>query len=337
MKFDDHSGLPIITPSDIGFQGGETYVEGVSAWVKNNKDHIVKMVSRRGGVIFRHFDFSDHLDFEHMANALPGKPMQNYRGGAVKRSRLSSNVFNSTELTRLYQLNIHHEMAYQPHYPDIVCFFCEQPARKGGETTLCDSREVAKNLGEESAAVLKEKGIRYVRTFQDRRLFRETIKAVNPVYVHLTWQDAFGTETPDEVEAWCQKESIGYEWRPNGDLALITNLPAFVEHPLTGEICFCNQIHSQHFNRRNFGSLVYGFRKWKYRSEADMPNQAYLGDGSRIPESVVTEIMDLTDSNTRYISWKKGDLLVVDNRVLGHGRRAYSGSRKVRVVMKKGV
>lgn len=40
----------------------------------------------------------------------------------------------------------HAEMGYVPFRPDVAWFYCERPARKGGETTIYDGIEVLKRL-----------------------------------------------------------------------------------------------------------------------------------------------------------------------------------------------
>jgi alpha-ketoglutarate-dependent taurine dioxygenase len=44
-------------------------------------------------------------------------------------------------------------------------------------------------------------------------------------------------------------------------------------------------------------------------------------------------ILDAIEKNTVSFPWRRGDLMVVDNRLVGHGRNPYSGDRRVLVTM----
>jgi alpha-ketoglutarate-dependent taurine dioxygenase len=59
----------------------------------------------------------------------------------------------------------HAEMGYVPFRPDVAWFYCERPAREGGETTVYDGVEVLNQLKTETR-----------RLFEDKRiLFRSSI------------------------------------------------------------------------------------------------------------------------------------------------------------------
>ena len=53
----------------------------------------------------------------------------------------------------------HAEMGYVPFRPDMAWFYCEQPARKGGETTIYDGVEVLKRLRPDTRKLFEQKRI----------------------------------------------------------------------------------------------------------------------------------------------------------------------------------
>jgi len=120
-----------------------------------------------------------------------------------------------------------------------------------------------------------------------------------------------------------------HDWRPNGDLRVIDDLPAIVNHPITGEPSWFNQVVIQHFNRRNYGPIVYGFRRLLYRD----PSGLLFGDGSPISRDEIHHVMDITERHTVTFPWQAGDVLVLDNRLAAHGRNPYRGERKVYIAM----
>jgi alpha-ketoglutarate-dependent taurine dioxygenase len=58
-----------------------------------------------------------------------------------------------------------------------------------------------------------------------------------------------------------------------------------------------------------------------------------FGDGHRIEETMLYEIRQAFDEEAVVFSWQKGDLLVLDNMLVAHGRRPYTGSRRILLAM----
>jgi alpha-ketoglutarate-dependent taurine dioxygenase len=62
---------------------------------------------------------------------------------------------------------LHGEMAYLPRInpqlgpPDIMWFYCERPAREGGETLVCDGARVVEALSAGTRALLERKRLKY--------------------------------------------------------------------------------------------------------------------------------------------------------------------------------
>jgi alpha-ketoglutarate-dependent taurine dioxygenase len=74
-------------------------------------------------------------------------------------------------------------------------------------------------------------------------------------------------------------------------------------------------------------SLLLSFR------EEDLPRNAYYGDGSRIEDDVLDEIRDVYQQEKVVFAWQEGDILMLDNMLMAHGRTPFIGQRKVLVGM----
>ncbi len=294
-----------------------------------------ELLLRAGAVLLRGLAIAGGDGFAAVARALGGRPME-YVGGNVPRTRVGAAVFTSTELDRRFRIQLHNELAYQRDYPDRIAFFCEQPSRTGGQTTIADCRLVLRDIDPAVVAVFERLGVRYVRTFQATRPRREAFKARFPLYYHQTWESAFGTRSQAEVEAACRALGMRFRWRDGGDLEVWNELPATIAHPRTGERIWFNQASNLHYNRRSLGRLVHLSRKLLYRSERDHPYQIYFGDGSRVRREQMDSIQDALDRHTTNVDWQRGDLLVLDNRLVAHGRAPYGGPRRVLVSMLRG-
>lgn len=305
--------------------------EGIK-WIRENRDDLVCRLYRHGAVLFRGFAVGGPDDMVKVIDQFGGEYMD-YVGGAVPRRRITHSVFNSTELTRLFKLRVHNEMAYQRDHPDFIFFYCDLPARAGGETILADMRKVYQDLRPDIVSRFMQRQIKHVRVFQTRRPLREFVKKVSPVHFHLTWEQVFRTTDVSEVEMHCRNLGLDYEWRMNGDLVVSNVMPPTRRHPATGETAWFNHAMLMHFNPIALGRVAYWSKKLIYPSEADVPYQAYYGDGSPIPIEDMAHAYEVTDRHVAAFPWRRGDLLMVDNRLVAHGRNPYRGKRRIMVAM----
>ncbi|HEY0697115.1 MAG TPA: TauD/TfdA family dioxygenase, partial [Micromonospora sp.] len=70
-------------------------------------------------------------------------------------------------------------------------------------------------------------------------------------------------------------------------------------------------------------------------SEEDLPRHAYCGDGSPITDEEFDLITAAFDPPTLAEPWETGDLLMIDNILVSHGRRPFKGDRRILVAMTK--
>ena len=67
--------------------------------------------------------------------------------------------------------------------------------------------------------------------------------------------------------------------------------------------------------------------------EEDLPYNTYYGDGTPIEDSVVAEIREAYRQERLEFPWRAGDILMLDNMLVAHGRNPYSPPRRVLVAM----
>jgi hypothetical protein len=67
--------------------------------------------------------------------------------------------------------------------------------------------------------------------------------------------------------------------------------------------------------------------------EAGLPRNVYYGDGGRISANEMAELVQTYEEGAVDVCWEQGDVLLVDNMLVAHGRRPYSGDRKIVVAM----
>jgi alpha-ketoglutarate-dependent taurine dioxygenase len=127
----------------------------------------------------------------------------------------------------------------------------------------------------------------------------------------------------------CAEEGMQCEWTTNG-LRISQLSPAVVVHPRTGETVFFNQIQLHHvfcLDDETRTALQQLF------SQEDMPRNVYFGDGNPIPDDTVAHLGELYEELCVEPPWEAGDMIVLDNMLVAHARRPFSGERKILVAM----
>lgn len=69
------------------------------------------------------------------------------------------------------------------------------------------------------------------------------------------------------------------------------------------------------------------------QDEEELPMFVKFGDGSPVSSEVVAHLRQTVDGQARKSPWQQGDLLLVGNVLVCHGRMPYSGERKVWVAL----
>ena len=143
----------------------------------------------------------------------------------------------------------------------------------------------------------------------------------------LSWRDVYQTDDKAEVEAFCSRNGIDFEWKGDHHLQITWVKPAIYEHPHTGEKLWFN--HGFFFNAQTMSKEV----REVFKDESELPFNTYYGDGSFIEEEVIEEIRECFEKAKVQFSWQQGDLLLMDNMLMAHGRNSFEGERKILVAM----
>lgn len=282
-------------------------------WCAAHREELDGYLDEYGAILFRGFDVSNAPDFESVAGAIAGDLFSDY--GDLPHERESDRVYGSTPYPPDQMILFHNESSHLSSWPLRQFFFCVTPAPDRGETPLLDCRKVLKAFDPAIREKFARTGLRYVRNFSEG--------------IDVPWQDFFHTTDKAEVEANCSAAGMACEWTSEG-LRISQQAEAVRVHPRTGEEIFFNQIQLHHIScldSETRGALSQLF------SAEDMPRNVYFGDGTPIPDSVVDEIGELYEDLCVEFPWQSGDLIAVDNMLVAHARRPFSGPRKLLVAM----
>jgi alpha-ketoglutarate-dependent taurine dioxygenase len=287
----------------------------LATWARENRAVVELHLHRAGALLFRGFDLKSVEEFEQVALAISHE-LAEYRFRASPRTTVKDRIYTSTDYPAVEEIFPHNEHSYSPVFPLRLYFYCVTPPATGGETPIGDTRRVNARVPEEIRERFRRLGILYVRNYGDG--------------MGLPWQTVFQTEDPAAVGEYCRQHGIEMEWKGDGRLRTRQIGPAIVRHPRTGEEIWFN--HATFFHVSSLPAAVRDSLLRQYAAE-DLPNQTFYGDGSAIEPEVLAALQQAYRAEMVAFPWETGDLLLLDNMLAYHGRRPFTGARKVVVAM----
>jgi alpha-ketoglutarate-dependent taurine dioxygenase len=289
----------------------EPNLKGVDlfAWVKAHRELVDRKLLEHGGLLFRGFGLKGSAAFEEFLRVLD-LPMMYYTEGATPRSKVSDKVYTSTEFPSDQTIAPHNELNYVKTWPMKIWFFCVTAAQEGGETPIVDVRKVFDRLDPKIRQPFVDKGWMLVRNFGDG--------------FGLTWKQSYRVETRQQLEDYFRQADIQWEWGADDHLRSSQVRPAIARHLVSGETVWFNHIAFWHVSslERSIRDLLL-----KDYGEAGLPYNTYYGDGSRIEDSVAAALRDAYEQETVSLPWQEGDLMMLDNMLVAHGRKPFQGAR----------
>jgi hypothetical protein len=185
------------------------------------------------------------------------------------------------------------------------------PAAEAGETTVCDGVRLHANLSAEA------------RELSDGTMLRWTWTAPRE-----RWQAMLGSTTPDQARlrlnqmAAVLSDREKLDFRFAGDtLHGAFETPCVIPTRWGGRRAFCNSL------------LIYHFRQQSEYFAKDLL-QVTAADGTPLPAELLSEASARARDITTPVSWRPGDMLILDNSRCMHGRNGFQDpSRRVLIRM----
>jgi alpha-ketoglutarate-dependent taurine dioxygenase len=287
------------------------------AWAQANVDHLEAELRRYGAILFRGFGVGSTGELERFAGVFTDE-LLNYIEGSSPRVMLADKVYTSTEYPPEYPISLHNELSYAHKWPAKLFFYCEQPPESGGETPIADGRRILELLPPDLIDRFERKGVRYIR------------KMHGGDGAGLSWKTVFETDDREFVESYCREGEITYRWTEDGGLWTSQDRPGVIRHPKTGERVWFNQADQWHPS--NLGEEL-ARAMYAVADRESLPLNVEHADGTPIAlEDLETVRATFRDAAVRF-PWEKGDVLLVDNTMVSHGRMPFTGRRRVVVSM----
>jgi hypothetical protein len=303
----DGQAFPLV----LACQSPEATLEAAADWVRSRRDELLTQAADHGTVLFRGFPVETATDFDAFVAAfdLPNFPYEESLSNAVRINR-TPRVFTANEAPPNITILFHHELAQTPVFPSRLFFFCEQPAATGGATPLCRSDILWERLEAQCPQFCRDceaKGLKYTNVMASENDLTSGMGR--------GWQSTLRAQTPEAAEARLKELRYTWEWLPGGELKVTTPVLPAVKQLANGRKSFFNQ-------------LIAAFKGWK-DTRNDPSKAITFGDGTPLDRDAVNLSADLAEELAFDVAWQKGDVALVDNLVTMHGRRTFSGTRKV--------
>ncbi|GHO90538.1 protein AmbD [Reticulibacter mediterranei] len=282
-------------------------------WVVKHREALRAVVIEYGSVLVRGLGLrkADETStvFRRLANGL-----MNEREAFASRRIYSPGVYSSSAWPANQQMCMHHELSYSMEFPGLMLFACLSAPTSGGVTGVADASTVLNALPDEVVKRFVLEGWILTRNYNDE--------------IGASYAQAFGTEDRNAVERYCRANAIEFEWQPDGGLRTRQRRRAIIRHPVTGQLCWFNQI--AFLNEWTLAPEIREYLVDVY-GEGGLPFNTRFGSGAPIGEDIVQLLNQVYEANTRREPWQIGDLMLVDNIRTAHSREAFEGPREILV------
>lgn len=284
-------------------------------WAATHKSYIEANLLTYGGLLFRNFGMKTATEFEQFSTVVCGDLLE-YHERSSPRRQVRGNVYTSTDYPPSESIFLHNENSYQQTWPMRILFFCQTAPQSGGETPIADCRKIYQRLNAKLRHRFIDRKWMLIRNFGDG--------------LGLSWQTVFQTTDKGVVDEHCRFNGIQTEWKDNDRLRTRTVRPAVRTHPTTGEPVWFN--HATFFHVSTLDPTISAVLMRQFKEE-DLPSTTCYGDGSSIEAETLAELREAYQSEMVTFPWQEGDLLLLDNMMVAHGRSPYKGPRAILVGM----
>lgn len=303
-KVNDAQEIAFLSPKELPITLGER-LDGPS------KTTVSDLINIHGFVVFRDYDIKSDMDFHQFVECFG---LDNFKytdsfSNAIRHNR-TERVFTANEAPPSVEIFLHHEMAQTLTFPGALFFFCEKAAESGGATPVCRSDLALKTLEAQNpsfTAMLREVGVKYRNSM--------------PAEANLqsgqgrSWKDTLTVNNEQEAEEKLSTLGYRYNWLDDGGLSVQTPALAAIDH----------------FGRANdvfFNQIVAAAAGWTVADDDREPRLCF-GDDSIMKQKDLADAIDAAYQHTVDLKWQTGDVALLDNLKVMHGRRSFEGSRSV--------
>lgn len=194
-------------------------------------------------------------------------------------------------------IGLHIENGNTPMPPNLVAFYCERAANAGSQTTVCDGAKLLKSMPKSLRDACSRAVI--VRRRLPEKIWKSYVaKALSiaaPATATRQHLELFMKAIPGQSGVVGTDEELDYSLR----------IKPIITSPFGHVKAFANAILGPSFN---YDAPTYTFE-----------------DGSPITPQLIQELTALAETCTEEVQWRDGEVVVIDNHRVMHGRRRITG------------
>jgi len=206
------------------------------------------------------------------------------------------------------EMCMHHERSYAQDAPGVLLMGRIGAVADSCRVLLADTREVLRCLPTDLVARARSEGWLLIRNFLPN--------------LGLPWSQVLSADSREEAHAVCSERAIDCAFLPNGALRLQQRRPVVAAHPCNGQECWFNDMAFL-----NQWSIPADERQLLLDAFGPdgVPFNTLLGSGAALDERDFWSIIEAYDTVHVGVDLEPGDVLVVDNMLMAHGRAARLG------------
>ena len=332
-------------------------IASARSYLGSHSAELLRDLARHGAVLLRGFRVDSARALEDVVLSIDGlHGMAAMFMSEPGRTRLPQTQF-ALHTNSLYKTGgglmlggFHNENYYCPDVPRYISFACVVPSWLGGETGLVNTAALYGDLSE----TLRQK--------LERRPFWASAWRVSDIAAR------YGL-TPGEVEEFCAE--AGFPRRAhNGKQLVMMYKPSVVEHPLTGErglqLNLWGELEELGFAaavrkafRQDYAGLAWAFHRlvWRFprlevldllgslhapkfvlrtlrnRSRRERPRPLDDRVSTAFSADEIDRVARAVRRRFSSFTWKRGDLLIIDNLKMAHAGMPGYGPRELAALL----
>lgn len=299
-----------------------------------NRAKIHQQLRDHGAVVFRNFELMKETEgFQTFYEALKLEPCLDPLHSVAARPTVSSTVYEAVnkESRKNFYVGMHNEMVGN-RAPGAAAFVCFKPAEQGGEFLLLDGRKMVSELDRSFLERLYNREIRYSTAefpmgFLDspplawaKDILMPAVESVMRFAVSMKVD--FDTELVWSVSDYDQSRILQVRAQPQ---------PPVIRHPFTQQPVWFFNVHSHSAYLREEREKVYGSEGLESTEGSSRINRTdvYYGDnGEKFSAEDLKYLDQVIMKNLVPVKMQKGDVVLLDNYMVMHGRNIFDGTRK---------
>jgi len=277
-------------------------------------------------------------EFENLIDAFGVVPETVYKGTSPRNPLPGmKKAMSSADIEPWVHIPHHSEMSFLAGPPEVIAFYCvENSVDRGGESLTMDYislwEHLKSALSETTLARFSWDRFEYIRKYSERQS--------KDISIQKTWAAMFNTQ--DMKQAAQKAEADGYtvSWShdpsPDGDgyvMHLRHSMPPLRKHPESGQLVFHNHIgvlhHTSFYEDLKLSAKRYNDSDMfavaqKLEKTANGTDVVWASDSAPV-DDISQAVRDWAWSNSAFLKYDAGDLVILDNFRVSHARTPFLG------------